>query len=65
MRYLYKIISMEFFEHLKTYLTDQEISLLETSLKEKSQHALLLNTDKMSQDTLLSINQECILKKCI
>ena len=55
MRYLYKIISMEFFEHLKTYLTDQEISLLETSLKEKSQHALLLNTDKMSQDTLLSI----------
>ena len=55
MRYLYKIISMEFFEHLKTYLSDQEIALFETSLKEKSQHALLLNTDKMSQDTLLSI----------
>jgi NOL1/NOP2/sun family putative RNA methylase len=46
---------MEFFEHLKTYLSEQEIKALETSLEGKSQHALLLNTAKMSQDTLLSI----------
>ena len=46
---------MEFFEHLKTYLNDKEIALLETSLNKKSEHALLLNTDKMSQEQLLSI----------
>ena len=46
---------MEFLEHLKAYLKDEEIKKLETSLKEKSEHALLLNTDKMSQETLLSL----------
>ena len=46
---------MEFLQHLKTYLKDEEIKNLETSLKEKSEHALLLNTDKMSQKTLLSL----------
>lgn len=46
---------MEFYEHLKTYLSEQEIRALETSLEGKSRHALLLNTSKMSQDTLLSI----------
>ena len=46
---------MEFFEHLKTYLNEEEIRALETSLEGKSEHALLLNTTKMSQDTLLSI----------
>ena len=46
---------MEFLEHLKTYLKDEEIKNLETSLKEKSEHALLLNTDKLSQETLLSL----------
>ena len=46
---------MEFFEHLKTYLNDEEIRLLETSLNKKSEHALLLNTEKMSQDDLLKI----------
>ena len=46
---------MEFFEHLKTYLNDEEIRLLETSLSNKSEHALLLNTEKMSQEQLLSI----------
>ena len=46
---------MDFYEHLKTYLTNQEIALLETSLNEKSKHALLLNTEKMSQEQLLSI----------
>ena len=46
---------MEFLEHLKAYLKDEKIKNLETSLKEKSEHALLLNTDKMSQETLLSL----------
>ena len=46
---------MEFFEHLKTYLNDEEIKQLETSLTKKSEHALLLNTEKMSQEQLLSI----------
>ena len=48
-------MAMEFYEHLKTYLSDEEISKLETSLSQKSQHALLLNEEKMSQETLLSI----------
>ena len=46
---------MEFFEHLKTYLNDEEIRFLKTSLAKKSEHALLLNTEKMSQEQLLSI----------
>ena len=46
---------MEFFEHLKTYLNNEEIKLLATSLNKKSEHALLLNTEKMSQEKLLSI----------
>ena len=50
-----KMILMEFYEHLKTYLNDEQIVALETSLKEKSRHALLLNTDKMSEEKLLSV----------
>ena len=46
---------MQFYEHLKTYLNEEEIKQLETSLNQKSKHALLLNTSKMSQETLLSI----------
>ena len=46
---------MEFLEHLKSYLSSQEIKDLETSLSQKSKHALLLNTAKMSQEMLLSI----------
>ena len=46
---------MEFLEHLKTYLNDEEIAKLETSLSKRSEHALLLNTEKMSQEQLLSI----------
>ena len=46
---------MDFLEHLKSYLSEKEIELLATSLKENSQHGLLLNTDKLSQETLLSI----------
>ena len=43
-----KIKKMEFLNHLKTYLSGEEIDKLETSLEGKSQHALLLNTEKMN-----------------
>lgn len=46
---------MESLEHLKTYLSDEEITKLDASLKGVSQHALLLNTEKMSEEMLLSI----------
>lgn len=46
---------MEFFAHLKSYLNDEQIALLKESLNKKSEHALLLNTEKMSEDTLLKI----------
>ena len=46
---------MEFLEHLKTYLNEEEIAKLDASLKGNSEHALLLNTEKMSEETLLSI----------
>ena len=48
-------MKMEFLEHLKTYLNDEEIAKLDASLKANSEHALLLNTEKMSEETLLSI----------
>jgi len=46
---------MDFKQHLKTYLKDEEIDKLTKSLEEESKHALLLNAEKMSEDTLLSI----------
>ncbi len=46
---------MEFLNHLKTYLTDEEIDKLAKSLEEESKHALLLNEEKMSIKTLLNI----------
>ena len=46
---------MDFFEHLKTYLSEEEIEKLNSSLNQKSEHALLLNNEKMSEDTLLSL----------
>ena len=46
---------MEFYEHLKKYLNDKEIAELETSLNEDSKHALLLNSEKMSQETLFKL----------
>ena len=39
------------------YLSDTEKALIEKSLYQKSKHALLLNTDKMSEKTLLSLYQ--------
>ena len=45
---------MEFYEHLKTYLNDEEIKLLKESLLEDNKHAVLLNPKKMSDETFLS-----------
>ena len=49
-----KIKEMDFLTHLKTYLNDQQIHDLAVALDEPSKHALLLNEEKMSQETLLS-----------
>ena len=46
---------MEFLNHLKTYLNEEEIKKLDEALNEESKHALLLNEEKMSQETLLKI----------
>ena len=46
---------MDFLSHLSKYLNQDEIAKLEASLKQKSQHALLLNTNKMSEEMLLSL----------
>lgn len=46
---------MDFLTHLKTYLNDEEIKKLDASLKGRSEHALLLNTEKMDEETLLSL----------
>jgi len=47
--------TMDFINHLKTYLSEEEIALLMEALKEDNKHALILNTDKMSVDTLLTL----------
>ena len=46
---------MDFLSHLSKYLSPKEIKELDASLQEKSKHALLLNTDKMNEETLLSL----------
>ena len=46
---------MEFFEYLKTYLNEKEIDLLKESLSLPSKHAVLLNTQKMEDETFLSL----------
>ena len=45
---------MDFKKHLERYLNQEEINRLIDSLDEPSKHALLLNTEKMSEETLLS-----------
>ena len=45
---------MTFIEHLKKYLSEDEISKLIDSLNENDKHALLLNTRKLSEEKLLS-----------
>ena len=46
---------MDFFEHLKTYLSDEEIAKLEESLSIPSTRAVLLNTRKMDDKKFLSL----------
>ena len=46
---------MNFEEHLKKYLNDDEIAKLIQSLDESDKHALLLNSDKLSEEKLLEI----------
>ena len=46
---------MDFLTHLKRYLSDEEIEQLFDSLNETDKHALLLNTDKLSEEKLLNI----------
>ena len=46
---------MDFFNHLKTYLSDEQIEKLAQALDKPSKHALLLNEDKMDEKTLLSL----------
>lgn len=45
---------MDFKEHLKKYLSQEEINKLIDSLKDDDRHALLLNTSKLSKEKLLS-----------
>ena len=46
---------MEFLNHLKTYLSDEEIEKLRLSLRQESKHAVLLNPAKMNDKTFLSL----------
>ena len=49
---------MEFSEHLKSYLSNEEIDKLMDSLKEQSLHAVLLNPKKMSDEEFLKLYPE-------
>ena len=46
---------MNFNEHLKKYLNDQEINQLISSFNEKEKKAIYLSTNKMSEETLLNL----------
>jgi 16S rRNA C967 or C1407 C5-methylase (RsmB/RsmF family)/NOL1/NOP2/fmu family ribosome biogenesis protein len=45
---------MNVFDSLKVYLSEKNIALLEESLKDDSYHAVILNTNKISDDDFLS-----------
>lgn len=51
----YKIseVHMEFFEHLKKYLSDDDITNLKFSLKEKAKKAIIINTNKIDEKFIL------------
>lgn len=46
---------MDFKEHLYKYLNEEEVNKLIDSLEKEDQHALLLNTEKLSEEKLLEI----------
>ena len=51
---------MEFVEHLKSYLSNEEIDKLMDSLKDESLHAVLLNPKKMSDEEFLKLFPDVI-----
>ena len=51
---------MEFSEHLKSYLSNEEIDKLTTSLEDESLHAVLLNPKKMSDEEFLKLFPDVI-----
>ena len=51
---------MEFSEHLKSYLSNEEIDKLMTSLEDESLHAVLLNLKKMSDEEFLKLFPDVI-----
>lgn len=51
---------MEFYEHLKSYLNDEEIEKLKDSLANESKHAVLLNLRKMDDDKFLSLYPDVV-----
>lgn len=51
---------MEFIEHLKSYLSNEEIDKLMDSLKDESLHAVLLNPKKMSDEEFLKLFPDVI-----
>ena len=46
---------MNFYEHLKSYLSDEQIDKLKASLSEENKHGVLVNTKKMSDEMFLSL----------
>ena len=48
-------MKQEFIDHLSSYLNEKEINELVSSFASKSQHGLILNRDKMSEETLLNL----------
>ena len=56
---------MEFIEHLKSYLSNEEIDKLMDSLKGESLHAVLLNPKKMSDEKFLKLFPDVIKHPCV
>ena len=59
---------MEFYEHLKKYLNDEEISKLESSLNEKNKKSIIINTNKIDESFILDkfplLEKHPIVKNC-
>lgn len=51
---------MDFYKHLKTYLSDEQIVNLSIALKDEDLHAVILNTRKMSDEMFLSLFPDVI-----
>ena len=46
---------MDFVEHLKKYLSSNEIDELISSFNDEDEHALLLNTEKISPESFINM----------